>query len=229
VKQCARTISHFCLRLSYWTIHTSPQAWREILMHEACQRPSTLNSQDLANTRGLVGECNSFLELVEPSREIHTASLVCLFLAIRLHRLCKRRSRKIVGKVDCMKACRFWIEIVVVGTGVACLLALLIATLGVVAGTAAALERPGEQRSYEGMVTCSRCGARHSAKLGKTAAECTLVCVHGGAQFALVDGDKAYLLDGDAILLKKIVGLRARIVGSVTGNTIRVSSATAGS
>jgi len=127
-----------------------------------------------------------------------------------------------------MKSWRLWIEIVIVGTGVACALALLIAALGAVAGAAAALERPKVEQSYEGMVTCSRCGARHSAKLGKAATECTLVCVRGGAQFALVDGDKAYPLDGDASLLKTVVGQRARIVGIVTGNTIRVSSVAAG-
>ena len=127
-----------------------------------------------------------------------------------------------------MKPHRFWIEIIAVGTGIACLLALLIAILGAVAGTAAALERPGAEQTYEGMVTCSRCGARHSAQLGKTAANCTLACVRSGAQFSLVDGDKTYLLDGDTSLLKKLVGQRARIVGSCTRNTIRVSSADSG-
>ncbi len=32
---------------------------------------------------------------------------------------------------------------------------------------------------------------------GKTAGDCARMCVHGGAAFALVDGDKTYLLDGD--------------------------------
>ncbi len=131
---------------------------------------------------------------------------------------------------------RFWIEIVMVGTAVACALALLIATLGVVAGTAATAL--GQQQSkpvaaavqtYEGMVTCSRCGARHSAELNRTAADCARICVHAGAQFALVDGEKMHLLEGDLNLLKKIAGQRVRITGSVMGNTIRVSSVAAGS
>ena len=110
------------------------------------------------------------------------------------------------------------------------MLALVIATLGAATGAAGApSQQPGVEQTYEGMVTCSFCRARHSAKLDKTAADCTLACVRSGAQFALVDGDKAYLLDGDATLLKKVVGQRARIAGFLTGNTIRVSSAGAGS
>jgi len=74
------------------------------------------------------------------------------------------------------------------------------------------------------MVTCSRCGAKHSANLGKTAGDCTRQCVHGGATFALVDGDKTYALDGDVSVLKSVAGQRARVVGVVRGHTIKVSS-----
>lgn len=74
------------------------------------------------------------------------------------------------------------------------------------------------------MVTCSRCGAKHSAKLGKTATDCTLACVHSGGSFALVDGDKTYQLDGDLAVLKKIAGQRARIMGVAHGSTIKVES-----
>jgi hypothetical protein len=130
---------------------------------------------------------------------------------------------------------RFWIEIVMIATAIACALALLIATLGAVAGAAGTAlgqqsnPAPATLQTYEGMVTCSRCGARHSAKFGKSAGDCTRICVHSGAQFALVDGEKVYLLDGDLNLLKKIAGERTRIMGSITGNTIRISSLAAGS
>jgi hypothetical protein len=129
---------------------------------------------------------------------------------------------------------RFWIEIVMVATAVACALALLIATLGAVAGAAGTAlgqqsKPPVTPQTYEGIVTCSRCGARHAAKFNQSAADCARVCVHGGAQFALVDGEKLYLLDGDLNLLKRIAGERHRILGSLTGNTIRVSSVAAGS
>lgn len=131
-----------------------------------------------------------------------------------------------------MNANRFWIEIVALGTAIACALALLIATLGAAAVTVAgdpeaaqaAESSPVHGQTYEGMVTCSRCGAKHSADLGKSAADCARQCVHFGATFALVDGDRTYLLDGDWNLLKRIAGQRARIVGVVQGKTIKVLS-----
>jgi hypothetical protein len=82
------------------------------------------------------------------------------------------------------------------------------------------------QESHEGMITCSKCGAKHSAKTGKTAADCTRICVHNGASFALIEGEKTFQLDGDLDLLKKAAGQRATIVGAVSGNTIKVTSIT---
>jgi len=142
-----------------------------------------------------------------------------------------------------MKTNQFWIEIVALGTAIACALALLIATLGAAAvavaehsksarvelgqneSAQAAESSSGPQQTHEGMVTCSRCGAKHSADLGKTAGDCTRQCVRGGARFTLVDGDKTYVLDGNPALLKIVAGQRARIVGTVRGNTITVSTA----
>ena len=147
-----------------------------------------------------------------------------------------------------MKVRHFWIEIVALCSMIACGLALLNATLG--AGAAAlgaegasrqaadssssstpsssaassSSSIPIRQQTREGMVTDSRCGAKHSADMGKTAGDCARQCVHGGAAFALVDGDKTYQLDGDAVLLKRVAGQRARVRGEVRGNTIKVSS-----
>ena len=133
-----------------------------------------------------------------------------------------------------MKTNRVWFESVALGTAMACALALLIAVLA--AGTAAVAGRDGsaqatesgsvQQRTYEGMVTCTRCGAKHSAKLARSATNCTLACVHGGAKFALVDGDKLYQLDGDLSVLKRHAGQRARVVGVIRGDAITVSSIT---
>ena len=136
-----------------------------------------------------------------------------------------------------MKPNRVWIEIVILGTAIACALALLIATLGTAAGAAVGQsgtpqeqEKPilGEQ-IHEGMISCSRCGARHSAARGETAADCVRICVRGGASFALVEADATYLLDGDLSALKKIAGQRARVVGSMDGKTIRITSLVAAS
>ena len=130
----------------------------------------------------------------------------------------------------------FWIEIVLLAAGMACALALLLAGLGALAAaTAQPAPAPQTQASalpqqtYEGMVTCSRCGARHSAASGKTAANCSRACVLGGSQFELVEAEKTYLLDGDVKILKNAAGQRARIMGIARGNTIKVSSVAAAS
>lgn len=149
-----------------------------------------------------------------------------------------------------MKKTQLWIEIVMFATGMACGVALFLACLAAVAGVAgefpapqavaAELQPPSvlqsspavqpaadPQQAYEGMVTCSQCGARHSAKSGKTAAECSRACFFKGAQFTLVEGETTYLLDGDVALVKKFAGQRARIVGALKGNTIIVSAVAA--
>jgi hypothetical protein len=138
-----------------------------------------------------------------------------------------------------MKTNRVWVEIVILATVIACALALLFATLGIAAGAAvnaadARQEQPQEQpktaeQTYQGMVTCSRCGAKHSAALGHTATTCVRMCVHGGANFVLVGADATYLLDGDLNILKGLAGQRARIVGALNGKTIRISSVVAAS
>jgi len=134
-----------------------------------------------------------------------------------------------------MKGHRLWIEIVILGTGIACALALLIATLGAAAGAAVGSVGPQQttqaaaEQTYEGMVTCSRCGAKHSATIGRTAADCVRVCVHGGATFALVSGDSTYQLDGDLSVLTRAAGQRVRIVGALNGKTITITSVAAGS
>jgi hypothetical protein len=129
-----------------------------------------------------------------------------------------------------MKPKRFCIETLGLSAAMACALALLIATLA--AATTAVLDIPAwgqaesavAQQTYEGMVTCSHCGARHNAFLGRTASDCSRVCVRGGATFALVDGDRTRQLDGDLSAISKYAGQRARVVGALRAQTIQVSS-----
>jgi len=131
-----------------------------------------------------------------------------------------------------MRYHRFWIEIVVLGTAVALMLALLFATLGAAASAASGEhESAGSnaQQAFEGMVTCSKCGAKHSASLDHSASACVRICIHAGANFALVDDDSLYFLEGDQIALKKVAGQRARITGVLNGRTIKVAFAAAGS
>ncbi len=74
------------------------------------------------------------------------------------------------------------------------------------------------------MVTCSHCGAKHSPGIAMNASDCTRICVHGGANFSLIDGDALYTLKGDLEQVKKVAGQRATIIGALKGKTIQVSS-----
>jgi hypothetical protein len=147
-----------------------------------------------------------------------------------------------------MNGNRPWIQIVTLGTAIACVLALLIAILGTAAGELAADPEPGSapqsspepatllqssptprhyarpEQNFEGMVTDSVCGARHKATIGEAAGNCARACVHAGASFALIDGDKVYTLEGDYALLKPVAGQRVRILGSQRGNAITVTA-----
>jgi hypothetical protein len=136
---------------------------------------------------------------------------------------------------------RFWIEMLGLASAIACVLALFLATLGAAAGAAAgaagtesesgqpqssAIPPSVQPQSYEGMITDTHCGAKHSAAVGLAAGDCTRVCVRGGERFALVNGDKAYTLEGEESLLKHAAGQRVKIVGTLSGTTISVASVT---
>jgi len=83
-------------------------------------------------------------------------------------------------------------------------------------------------RTFSGMITDDRCGARHQRNSDKSPSECARMCVRNGSKYMLVDGDKKYTLDGNADGLDKLAGQRASIVGTLDGNTIRVSSISSG-
>ena len=82
----------------------------------------------------------------------------------------------------------------------------------------------GSGQTFAGMVTDSRCGARHRRNSGKTSAECVRSCLHNGAHYVLVDGEKVYALEGHPDQLEKLAGERVNIVGMLEGDTIRVKS-----
>lgn len=148
-----------------------------------------------------------------------------------------------------MKNRHFWIQIAALSSAVALAIALLFAVFG--AATVAADPGPAAQvpaalptgnpiqssdprsaqaqeETYEGVVTDTHCGAKHEARIDKTASDCTRACVHAGEHFALVDGDKVYILNGDLERLKRSAGQRSKIVGRLIGDTISVSAITAG-
>jgi hypothetical protein len=134
-----------------------------------------------------------------------------------------------------------WLEILGAGTAGALGVAVFLATLGAAAGVASgenaapqaatppsmSQPSPALVQTYEGMVTCSRCGAKHAPSISKNASDCVRICVHDGSSFALIDGNDVYLLEGDWEQVKKVAGQRAEITGSLSGHTIEVSSVAA--
>lgn len=124
-------------------------------------------------------------------------------------------------------ATSFWIEILTIASASACVLALFLATLG--AATAGFAEPEMAQagsadQSFDGMIECAKCGAKHSPALARNAADCVRICARMGEAFTLVDGDKVYQLEGDTNLLKQLATRRVRVTGEIRGNTIHVSS-----
>lgn len=135
-------------------------------------------------------------------------------------------------------------EILAVAGGTALVLAVFFATIGAATGyseqpsdaqgiavesqapqqTSRTETSPVAAQTYEGVVTDTRCEAKHSAPLAESAADCTRVCIHAGEHFALVDGDQLYLLEGEPEVLKGVAGERVTITGTLNGGTISVAS-----
>jgi hypothetical protein len=82
-------------------------------------------------------------------------------------------------------------------------------------------------RTFAGMITDSRCGARHPMDSGKTSAECVRSCARNGSVYVLVDGEVIHALEGNPTQLEKLAGERVEIVGMLDGDTIKVKSVAA--
>jgi hypothetical protein len=50
------------------------------------------------------------------------------------------------------------------------------------------------------------------------------MCVRNGSRYVLVEGDKRYALAGSESKLDGLAGQRAKISGTLAGNTIQVDS-----
>lgn len=78
-------------------------------------------------------------------------------------------------------------------------------------------------KAFSGVITDSHCGARHTMS-DKSSAECSRACVRKGARYVLVNSDRVYALNGNEAELDKLAGQRVTAEGTVTGDTITVSS-----
>ena len=81
---------------------------------------------------------------------------------------------------------------------------------------------PGQ--SFSGLITDADCGSRHTDSR-KSAAECARMCVRNGSRYVMVNGDKNYELTGAAQQLGELAGQRVKVIGVVSGDPIKVSSA----
>ena len=86
----------------------------------------------------------------------------------------------------------------------------------------------GGKQTFTGEVGDAMCGRKH---MEGTPAECTRKCVDGGSKFALIVGDKVYILDTTdktaLATLDKQAGKNATVTGVLNDDTIEVSSVAA--
>jgi hypothetical protein len=122
-------------------------------------------------------------------------------------------------------------EILFVLAGIACVLAVFFTTVSATNGRFESTEPSSSQQepapvdqTYEGVVTDTHCGAKHTPAIPESAGDCTRACVHSGEHFALVNGDKLYVLEGENQLLNHAAGERVTVTGTLNGNTISVTS-----
>ncbi len=85
-------------------------------------------------------------------------------------------------------------------------------------------ENAASPKTFSGLLTDSRCGARHSRALDKSAAECARFCVRHGAQYIIVNGGNRYRLAGHPSQLRGLAGQRVVVTGSLQGDAISVRS-----
>lgn len=79
----------------------------------------------------------------------------------------------------------------------------------------------GKQQTFTGAISDSMCGAEHMMGSAK---DCTLKCVDGGSKYVLVDPKgKIYQLS-DQTKPKAFAGENVKIVGTLDGDTISVTS-----
>jgi hypothetical protein len=89
------------------------------------------------------------------------------------------------------------------------------------------LHAAGKQ-TFTGEVSDAMCGKQH---MESTPALCTRDCVSKGSKFALIVGDKVYILDTTdktaLATLDKQAGKNAAVTGTLNGDTIEVSAVAA--
>lgn len=79
---------------------------------------------------------------------------------------------------------------------------------------------------FDGVLTDDQCGPRHDMGSSQSPAECAQTCVRNGGHYVVVSGDKRYKLTGREDLAM-LAGARVTVAGTLTGDTIKITSITA--
>lgn len=81
-----------------------------------------------------------------------------------------------------------------------------------------------QHTSFTGVITDSMCGAKHM--MSGDDAKCVRTCVKGGADYAIIVGDKVYSVKGKQAELDRLAGQRVTVTGDLTGSLLNASSVT---
>ena len=79
-------------------------------------------------------------------------------------------------------------------------------------------------QTFTGVVTDEMCGKKHTMMPGKPDSECIRACVKSGSRYALLVGDKVYILKGDPKQIDQYAGKKVKVAGDVSGSTITMAS-----
>lgn len=78
-------------------------------------------------------------------------------------------------------------------------------------------------QTVTGMVSDDMCKQKHMMP-GRSDTDCTRACAKSGSKYALVAGDKIFILKGDAKQIEKYAGKKVSVTGEVAGNSLTVAS-----
>ena len=95
--------------------------------------------------------------------------------------------------------------------------------VGLLLAVGLSLAAPGKTKTYVGSIGDSMCGAKHMMP-GESDKDCTLECVKGGAKYILIDpSGKIYQLS-DQKSPMQFAGDKVKVTGTLSGDTIAVTS-----
>lgn len=81
-------------------------------------------------------------------------------------------------------------------------------------------------QTVTGVISDDMCKQKHMMPR-HTDADCTHACAKSGSNYALVAGDKVFILKGDAKQLASFAGKKVSVKGDVVGISLRVDSVAA--